>query len=147
MRSLQYHRRCLPCTRRAPSSASTNRKQSERARTMSTHPTRSGMDWPTSQQSQSDGSRNGSTWTEASGPASQGNGHVQVDGEMERLARALGWFSLGLGFAQIAAPGKVAQLVGVDDNDETIAVMRVLGAREIASGLGILTQLKPALWL
>jgi len=66
---------------------------------------------------------------------------------MERLARALGWLSLGLGFAQIAAPGKVAQLVGVDADDETIAVMRVLGVREIASGFGILTQPKPAPWL
>jgi uncharacterized membrane protein len=66
---------------------------------------------------------------------------------MGRLARALGWFSLGLGFAQIAAPDKVAQLVGVADDDETIAVMRMLGVREIASGLGILTQSKPAPWL
>jgi len=66
---------------------------------------------------------------------------------MEGLARALGWFSLGLGFAQIAAPDKVAQLIGVDDDDETIAVMRVLGVREIASGFGILTQPKPAPWL
>ena len=80
-------------------------------------------------------------------PVLHGNGHGQLDGEMERLARALGWFSLGLGFAQIAAPGKVAQLVGVDDDDETIAVMRVLGVREIASGLGILTQPKPLPWL
>ena len=70
-----------------------------------------------------------------------------MNGDMERLARALGWFSLGLGFAQIAAPAKVAQLIGVDDDDETIAVMRVLGVREIASGLGILTQPKPAPWL
>jgi uncharacterized membrane protein len=66
---------------------------------------------------------------------------------MERLARALGWFSLGLGFAQIAAPARVAQLIGVEDDVETIAVMRVLGMREIASGLGILTQPKPAPWL
>jgi len=41
----------------------------------------------------------------------------------------------------------VAQLVGVDADDETIAVMRVLGVREIASGFGILTQPKPAPWL
>jgi uncharacterized membrane protein len=66
---------------------------------------------------------------------------------MERLARALGWFSLGLGLAQIAAPGKMARLVGVDDDDETIAIMRVVGVREIASGLGILTQPKPTPWM
>jgi uncharacterized membrane protein len=78
---------------------------------------------------------------------SQSNGHPSMNGDMERLARALGWFSLGLGLAQIAAPARVAQMVGVEDDDETIAIMRVLGAREIASGLGILTQPKPAPWL
>jgi hypothetical protein len=82
-----------------------------------------------------------------SSPVLQSNGHTAPDEDMERLARALGWFSLGLGFAQIAAPGKVAQMVGVEDDDETIAVMRVLGVREIASGLGILTQPKPLPWL
>ena len=66
---------------------------------------------------------------------------------MERLARALGWFSLGLGLAQVAAPSKVAQLIGVDDDDATITMMRVVGAREIASGIGILTQPKPTPWL
>jgi uncharacterized membrane protein len=66
---------------------------------------------------------------------------------MERLARALGWFSLGLGLAQVAAPSKVAQLIGVDDDDAAITMMRVVGAREIASGLGILTQTKPGPWL
>jgi uncharacterized membrane protein len=70
-----------------------------------------------------------------------------MDGDMERLARLLGWFSIGLGFAQIAAPAKVAAMIGVEDDDETIAVMRVLGVREIASGLGILTQPKPTPWL
>ncbi|HEX2281788.1 MAG TPA: SRPBCC family protein, partial [Thermomicrobiales bacterium] len=84
---------------------------------------------------------------QASRPESDRNGHVQVEGEMERLARALGWFSLGLGFAQIAAPSKMARLVGVADDDETIALMRVLGVREIASGLGILTQQKPTPWM
>ena len=78
---------------------------------------------------------------------SYSNGHVQVDGEMERLARALGWFSLGLGFAQIAAPSKMARLVGVEDDDETVAIIRVVGVREIASGLGILTQPKPTPWM
>jgi uncharacterized membrane protein len=105
------------------------------------------MNGPASQPGQSNWNQNGSPRSQPARAGSSGNGHVQADAEMERLARALGWFSLGLGFAQIAAPGKVAQLVGVDDNDETIAVMRVLGAREIASGLGILTQPKPAPWL
>src|SRR5687768_9107550 len=90
-----------------------------------------------------------SPWRQTSTPAfqDQRNGLTSMGGEMERLARALGWFSLGLGFAQIAAPARVARLIGVADDDETIAVMRVLGVREIASGIGILTQPKPAPWL
>jgi uncharacterized membrane protein len=105
------------------------------------------MSLPTSQQVQRSGNDNGSRWTQKSGSVSQSNGHTSLDGDMERLARALGWFSLGLGFAQVAAPARVAQMVGVEDDDETIALMRVLGVREIASGLGILTQPKPTPWL
>src|SRR5829696_7229885 len=114
---------------------------------MSTPPAGSEINGPTFQPGRSNWNQNSSPSSQPARAGSSGNGHFQADGEMERLARALGWFSLGLGFAQIAAPGKVAQLVGVDDNDETITVMRVLGAREIASGLGILTQPKPAPWL
>ena len=105
------------------------------------------MDGPAYQPVVSNGNPDGTPRTQASRPGSHDDGDVQMDGDMARLAQALGWFSLGLGFAQIAAPGKVAQLVGVDDNDQTIAVMRVLGVREIASGLGILTQPQPAPWL
>ena len=31
----------------------------------------------------------------------------------ERLATALGWFSIGLGLAEVAAPGSLARLVGI----------------------------------
>ena len=31
-----------------------------------------------------------------------------VNGKHERLANGLGWFSIGLGLAEVAAPGKVA---------------------------------------
>jgi uncharacterized membrane protein len=59
----------------------------------------------------------------------------------------LGWFSLGLGLAQVAAPGSVARLIGVTDDDSNRQVMRMVGLREIASGLGILSQPRPAGWL
>ena len=114
---------------------------------MSTNFRESEMDRPLYQQDWSSSNDDGDQWSRGSSPASQGNGHASINGDMDRLARALGWFSLGLGFAQIAAPSKVAQLIGVENDDETITVMRVLGAREIASGLGILTQPKPAPWL
>jgi uncharacterized membrane protein len=114
---------------------------------MSTQRIGSQMDGPAYQPVVINGNQDGTPRTQTSRPGSHDDGHVQMDGDMARLARALGWFSLGLGFAQVAAPGKVAQLVGVDDDDQAIAVMRVLGVREIASGLGILTQPQPAPWL
>lgn len=65
----------------------------------------------------------------------------------ERLANALGWFSIGLGFAEVAAPGAVAQLIGIKDNDRTRNVLRGYGLREIAAGIGILSRPQPAGWL
>jgi hypothetical protein len=63
----------------------------------------------------------------------------------EQLARALGWFSIGLGVAEVVAPRALSKLIGVKEDNETL--LRVLGLREIASGIGILTQRRPAGWL
>ena len=65
----------------------------------------------------------------------------------ERLARGLGWFSLGLGLAAVTAPRYVSQLIGVPDNGNTRTVLRAVGLREILTGVGILTQRRPAGWL
>jgi uncharacterized membrane protein len=65
----------------------------------------------------------------------------------ERLANALGWFSIGLGLAEVAAPRAVAQLIGVKDEDKTRNVLRGYGMREIAAGIGILSRPQPAGWL
>jgi uncharacterized membrane protein len=62
----------------------------------------------------------------------------------ERLAHALGWFSIGLGFAEIAAPRGLAKLIGLTDNR---TLLRMLGLREIASGVGILSRRRPVGWL
>jgi len=76
----------------------------------------------------------------------QGNGGQQRNGNREgdkdeRLARALGWFSIGLGLAEIAAPGKLAGLIGVGNRP---GLFRLMGLREISSGVTILTQSWPA---
>lgn len=68
-------------------------------------------------------------------------------GRGERLARGLGWFSLGLGLAQIAAPRAVARLLGVRESPRHRKVIRAIGAREVAAGLGILSRSRPAAWL
>ena len=62
------------------------------------------------------------------------------------MAQGLGWFSIGLGIAQVAAPGNVARLIGVGDDDENRGVVRAVGLREIASGMGLLGRARPAGW-
>jgi uncharacterized membrane protein len=65
----------------------------------------------------------------------------------ERLANGLGWFSIGLGLAQILTPGGVARLIGVDDDAENRTLIRAIGLREIATGIGILSRPRPAGWV
>lgn len=65
----------------------------------------------------------------------------------ERLANALGWFSIGLGLAEVVAPGGLARLIGIDDDARTRAVLRSYGLRELAAGAGILATDRPAGWL
>jgi uncharacterized membrane protein len=65
----------------------------------------------------------------------------------DTVARGLGWFSLALGTAQIAAPRGVARLIQLRGDGQHVAVMRAVGVREIATGVGILAQPRPAAWL
>lgn len=83
------------------------------------------------------------------GNGANGGRSSTAPGDIEQVARALGWFSIGLGLAQLAAPRRVAQMIGLPGEEDDQNVMRVVGVREIASGLGILAQAKPTpgLWL
>ena len=65
----------------------------------------------------------------------------------ESLADFLGLFSIGLGLAQITAPGGMARLVGIENDDRNRTLMRTMGLREITSGLGILSKQQPAGWV
>jgi len=65
----------------------------------------------------------------------------------ERLANGLGWFSIGLGLAQVITPGGVARLIGVNDDAANRNLMRAMGMREIATGVGILSRQRPAGWV
>ena len=53
------------------------------------------------------------------------------------LAKGLGWFSLGLGVAELAAPKTLARLVGARPDGVTRNTLRAFGAREIMAGLSI----------
>ncbi len=59
----------------------------------------------------------------------------------ERAARALGWTSLALGAAELLAPAWLCRQLGVDDH---APLVRAMGAREVASGVGILAAGDPA---
>lgn len=65
----------------------------------------------------------------------------------ERIANGLGWFSIGLGLAEVIMPGKMAQLIGVEDEDSTRNTLRLYGLREIAAGVGILSRPQAAGWM
>jgi hypothetical protein len=50
----------------------------------------------------------------------------------DRLARGLGWFSLGLGIAELIAPRRFTRALGMEGKE---GLVRAYGAREIASGM------------
>ena len=60
--------------------------------------------------------------------------------QQSSLDRSLGWFSLGLGVAQVLAPKAVGRMIGVGDRS---TVLRMCGAREIVTGLGLLSGRAP----
>jgi hypothetical protein len=68
---------------------------------------------------------------------------MQVMDDTE-AARALGWASIGIGLMEIAAPGKVEDLLGIEDSKEQRAILRVLGVRELGHGVSILTEDRPS---
>jgi hypothetical protein len=67
--------------------------------------------------------------------------------DKDELARFLGWFSVGLGTAQLAAPKTMCRLVGARPDGAAPKLMRVIGLRELAQGIGILSRPRPTVWL
>ena len=62
----------------------------------------------------------------------------------DRLGRALGWFSLGLGLAELIAPRKLTRTLGMEGRE---ALVRAYGAREIGAGILSLSIERPlGLW-
>jgi uncharacterized membrane protein len=84
--------------------------------------------------------RQGARGNQTGGGQEQGGTLMNLSAE--KLARGLGWFSIGLGLAEVLAPRGVARVAGVRGNTSLI---RLFGLREIASGIGIFMQgRKPA---
>lgn len=65
----------------------------------------------------------------------------------EGLATALGWFSIGLGLAEVVAPRGVARLIGLRPTPRNTMILRLLGVRELTSGVGILRNPLPRGWM
>jgi hypothetical protein len=65
-------------------------------------------------------------------------------GRSETVACALGFFSIGLGVAELVAPRLIANLAGARVSPN---VIRLYGMREIATGVGLLLAWKRGPWL
>jgi hypothetical protein len=53
-------------------------------------------------------------------------------GAADKIAKGLGWFSIGLGLAEIVAPQQLTRALGMQGSE---TLVRAYGFREIASGL------------
>jgi uncharacterized membrane protein len=60
-----------------------------------------------------------------------------------QLGQIFGLFSIGLGLAEVLAPRAVGRAIGVGDHP---AIIRMVGLREIVTGLGILSERAPGTW-
>ena len=59
------------------------------------------------------------------------------------LYRGLGWFSVALGLTELALARPLARLLGV----ESAGLLRAFGVRDVASGIGLLTQARKGPWI
>jgi hypothetical protein len=65
-------------------------------------------------------------------------------GASDRLARNLGWFSLGLGAVEILAPERITRALGMEGQE---GLVRAYGFREVAAGmLSLSIEKKAGLW-
>ena len=68
----------------------------------------------------------------------------RANGSVMALARGLGWFSIGLGLAEMLAPRMLGKQLGMEGKE---SLLRFYGAREMAAGVGILMSDNPGPWI
>jgi len=68
-------------------------------------------------------------------PRIESSGPSSLTG-VDRLARALGWFSFALGAAELAAPRRIAGALGLEGKERLV---RAYGVREMAAGIPTLS--------
>ena len=74
---------------------------------------------------------------------STGRRRAEAYAQAKEVARGLGWFSIGLGLVQLVAPRAVCRIVGIPLAPTAV---RLCGLRELACGVGLLTQENPGPW-
>jgi hypothetical protein len=63
---------------------------------------------------------------------------------LDRTAQGLAWFSIGLGVAELVAPGAIGRALGLQNRE---GLLRAYGVREIAAGIGAMQpNPAPAIW-
>ena len=70
--------------------------------------------------------------------------HTPSREQLHTLAKGLGWFSIALGAMELLAPRRVSREIGMRDHSTLVGTY---GAREIATGVGILASRNPTPWL
>lgn len=64
--------------------------------------------------------------------------------QADSVARGLGWFSIGLGLAELFMPRIMARATGMRGSER---VLKAYGVREIATGIALLRARDPKPWL
>ena len=67
--------------------------------------------------------------------------------DARKRARALGWVSIGLGAAELVLPSLVARATGLPRGGATKGLLRMMGLREITTGVGLLRGDDPGTWM
>lgn len=62
----------------------------------------------------------------------------------ETLANGIGWFSIALGAAELVAPERLAEWLGMEGSEN---LLRLYGIRELGKGVAILRDRRPAGWM
>ena len=68
----------------------------------------------------------------------------RTDSAGDALARGMGWFSIGLGLAELLGGHRMARWMGMEKNTE---LLRAYGVREIVTGIGLLGQSDARPWI
>lgn len=76
----------------------------------------------------------------------RGNGANGTNGH-RRFGTPLGIAGIGMGLAELAAPGAVGRAIGIGDRPARRLAMRLMGVRDLALAIGGLGRYRPQPWL